>query len=61
VVSRLAPQCFHAIEAELEDDWLSEWTADGIAELETYLKRHAAFFAYLEEKRAAVASSGLGA
>jgi hypothetical protein len=56
-MSRLAPQCFHAIEAELEDGWLSGWVADGIAELEAYLARQVAFFAYLEEKRAAVASS----
>ena len=39
---------FHRIEADLEDSWLEDWAGVGIAELEAYLAKHAAFLAYLE-------------
>jgi hypothetical protein len=39
---------FHSIEADLEDSWLEDWTGVGIAELEAYLAKHAAFIAFLE-------------
>jgi hypothetical protein len=38
---------FHRIEADLEDSWLEDWAGVGIAELEAYLAKHAAFLAYL--------------
>jgi hypothetical protein len=39
---------FHQIEADLEDSWLEDWAGVGIAELEAYLEKHAAFIAFLE-------------
>jgi hypothetical protein len=39
---------FHRIEADLEERWLEDWAGVGIAELEAYLAKHAAFQAYLE-------------
>jgi hypothetical protein len=39
---------FHRIEADLEESWLEDWAGVGIAELEAYLAKHAAFIAFLE-------------
>jgi hypothetical protein len=39
---------FHRIEADLEESWLEDWAGVGIAELESYLAKHAAFIAFLE-------------
>jgi hypothetical protein len=39
---------FHRIEADLEETWLEDWAGVGIAELEAYLAKHAAFVAFLE-------------
>jgi hypothetical protein len=39
---------FHQIEADLEETWLEDWAGVGIAELESYLAKHAAFTAFLE-------------
>lgn len=39
---------FHQIEADLEDSWLEDWAGVGIAELEAYLSKHAAFVDFLE-------------
>jgi hypothetical protein len=40
---------FHRIEADLEDSWLEDWAGVGIAELEAYLAKHAAFLSFLED------------
>jgi hypothetical protein len=39
----------HRIESDLDDSWLEDWTAVGIAEIEAYLAKHAAFLAFLDE------------
>jgi hypothetical protein len=39
---------FHRIESDLEESWLEDWAGVGIAELEEYLAKHAAFLLYLE-------------
>jgi hypothetical protein len=44
---------FHEIEADLEPSWLDDWAGVGIAELESYLAKHAAFLAYLDGETAA--------
>lgn len=38
---------FHRIESDLEETWLEDWIGVGIAELEAYLGKHAAFLAFL--------------
>ncbi len=38
----------HHIEDDLSDTWLDDWAGAGIAELEAYLAKHAAFLAFLE-------------
>jgi hypothetical protein len=42
---------FHRIEADLEESWLEDWAGVGIAELEAYLAKHAAFLSYLEHAK----------
>ena len=38
----------HRIEHDLDETWLEDWAGVGIAELEAYLAKHAAFHAFLE-------------
>jgi hypothetical protein len=46
--SFMSDRGFHRIEADLEESWLEDWAGVGIAELEAYLAKHAAFLSYLE-------------
>jgi hypothetical protein len=38
----------HFIEDDLEETWLEDWAGAGIAEVEAYLAKHAAFLSYLD-------------
>jgi hypothetical protein len=38
----------HRIADELRPDWLDEWIASGIEEIEDYLAKHAAFLRFLD-------------
>ncbi|MGB2953140.1 MAG: hypothetical protein WBB74_07080 [Gaiellaceae bacterium] len=40
----------HQIEADLDETWLEDWAGVGIAELELYLAKHAAFLAFLDDR-----------
>jgi hypothetical protein len=42
---------FHLLEADHEDSWLEDWAGVGIAELEAYLAKHAAFLSFLDGDR----------
>jgi hypothetical protein len=42
---------FHQIQDDLEVSWLEDWAGVGIAELEAYLAKHAAFLSYLEAEQ----------
>jgi hypothetical protein len=42
----------HRIEDELGEHWLERWLEDGIAAIETYLAKHAAFLAFLDTAEA---------
>ena len=37
----------HSIADDLSETWLEDWAGAGIAEIEHYLAKHAAFFAFL--------------
>jgi hypothetical protein len=50
--SFMSDRGFHQIEADLEDSWLEDWAGVGIAELEAYLAKHAAFLSFLDGDRA---------
>jgi hypothetical protein len=43
----------YEIQDDLTDTWLEDWADDGVAEVEAYLAKHAAFFSYLETREAA--------
>ena len=38
----------HRIEDDLSETWLEDWMGVGVAELEAYLRKHAAFLAFLD-------------
>jgi hypothetical protein len=42
----------HFIEDDLEETWLEDWAGAGIAEVEAYLAKHAAFLSYLDSDEA---------
>jgi hypothetical protein len=41
---------FHRIADDLSDTWLEEWAGAGVAEIEEYLAKHAAFLTFLGEE-----------
>ena len=43
----------YEIQDDLTDTWLEEWAGNGVAEVEAYLAKHAAFLSYLETREAA--------
>jgi hypothetical protein len=46
-------RALHHIQDELTDTWLEDWAGAGVAEIEAYLAKHAAFLRYLESQEAA--------
>lgn len=40
----------HSISDDLSETWLEDWAGAGVAEIEEYLRKHAAFLAYLEAR-----------
>jgi hypothetical protein len=40
---------YHRIEDDLTEDWVASWACAGIAAIEDYLAKHAAFLIYLDE------------
>ena len=43
----------YEIQDDLTDTWLEDWADDGVAEVEAYLAKHAAFLSYLDTREAA--------
>jgi hypothetical protein len=43
----------HKIEDDLSENWVEEWAVLGVADIEAYLAKHAAFLTYLGEDDAA--------
>src|SRR5204863_7127774 len=40
------------IEDDLSDTWLEDWAGAGVAEIEAYLAKHAAFLSFLDSQEA---------
>src|SRR5262249_37628999 len=40
----------HQIEDDLSDTWLEDWAGAGVAEIEAYLAKHAAFLSFLDSQ-----------
>jgi hypothetical protein len=38
----------HRIEDDIADTWVEDWAGAGVAEIEEYLTKHAAFLSFLE-------------
>lgn len=48
IITRMSDRGFHRIADDLEETWLEDWAGVGIAELEAYLAKHAAFVEFLQ-------------
>jgi hypothetical protein len=46
--SGMSERGLHRIEDDLAEDWLEDWAGAGVAEIEEYLAKHAAFLSFLE-------------
>jgi hypothetical protein len=40
----------HYIEDDLNETWLEDWAGAGVAEIEAYLAKHAAFLRFLDSQ-----------
>jgi hypothetical protein len=45
---RMSERGLHRIEDDLAESWLEDWAGAGVAEIEDFLAKHAAFLAFLE-------------
>jgi hypothetical protein len=45
---RMSERGLHRIEDDLAETWLEDWAGAGVAEIEDYLTKHAAFLGFLE-------------
>jgi hypothetical protein len=42
----------HVVEDDLRENWLEDWAGAGIAAIEDFLEKHAAFLDFLEDAAA---------
>ena len=45
---RMSERGLHRIEDDLAETWLEDWAGAGVAEIEDFLTKHAAFLSFLE-------------
>jgi hypothetical protein len=45
---RMSERGLHWIADDLSETWLEDWAGAGVAEIEAYLAKHAAFLSFLE-------------
>lgn len=48
ISSGMSERGLHCIEDDLNETWLEDWAGAGVAEIETYLAKQAAFLAFLD-------------
>ena len=46
--SGMSERGLHRIEDDLVETWLEDWAGAGVAEIEDFLAKHAAFLSFLE-------------
>ena len=46
----LSEHGFHRIEEDLAEDWLESFIAEGLDEVEAYLRKHSDFQTFLEDR-----------
>jgi hypothetical protein len=49
---RMSERGMHHIADDLSETWIEDWAGAGVAEIETYLAKHAAFLLFLESQNA---------
>jgi hypothetical protein len=50
--SPMSERGLHYIEDDLSESWLEDWAGAGVAEIEAYLAKHAAFHLFLDSEEA---------
>lgn len=50
--SPMSERGLHRIEDDIAETWVEDWAGAGVAEIEDYLAKHAAFRAFLEDTEA---------
>jgi hypothetical protein len=50
--SSMSERGLHHIEDDLADSWLEDWAGAGVAEIEDFLAKHAAFLSFLDTREA---------
>jgi hypothetical protein len=53
IILAVSDRGLHSIADDLSETWLEDWIGAGIAEIEAYLAKHAAFLAFLEARETA--------
>ena len=47
---RMSERGLHRIEDDLAETWLEDWAGAGVAEIEDFLSKHAAFLRFIENQ-----------
>jgi hypothetical protein len=50
--SPMSERGLHYIEDDLSETWLEDWAGAGVAEIEAYLSKYAAFHSFLDSQEA---------
>ena len=45
----MSDQVLHRVADDLRESWVGDWAEAGVDEIESYLSKHAAFLAFLDE------------
>ena len=48
IIRPMSERGLHYIEDDLSETWLEDWAGAGVAEIEVYLAKHAAFLSFLD-------------
>ena len=48
IMFHMSERGLHYIADDLSDTWIEDWAGAGVAEIEAYLAKYAAFLAFLE-------------
>ena len=52
IFTHMSERGMHHIADDLSETWIEDWAGAGVAEIETYLAKHAAFLLFLESNKA---------
>jgi hypothetical protein len=52
IILTVSERGLHRIEDDLHETWLEDWAGAGVAEIEAYLAKYAAFLTFLDSQEA---------